>query len=371
MKGPLTGLASWDAIKAVSTTGAQGVMSAEGNLHNPALFAGSHPAVWEVADEYLRLVRRYPCPLSYARGHVFKMLHYCLLMPANHDVRALAARANRLEQLEEAVSLLRERYHRYTEEGGPVWSPGPGDEVAGRLPLSPFLCQPHEREPIAQHLKKMEANQEKQRRERQLRLLTDQPPPETKRPRQEDAAVVSKRKQKKMARGVKIGVNRVLMERCGLCCNPRGQRCPYQLCRVHCRNKCYEENLDCVGHRILCKTKRQKAQQRNSIPEAPNGAKCHELAAEGGEDQKAVGVGGHEGNVARVDRACDVEVRGQGDDGSESAEAGGEREGRSSEVRCTAGVGSPGASADDRISRAPASTTPRPTEVDLSGSGPS
>ena len=103
-KGPLTGVASWDHIKAVryksspsifsskgflftcnirahvrqavaipvfangnvqclqdlerciEETGVHGVMSAEGNLYNPYIFEGCYPASWEPALEYLDLV---------------------------------------------------------------------------------------------------------------------------------------------------------------------------------------------------------------------------------------------------------------------------------------------------------------------------
>lgn len=65
-----------DIDRCMDVTNAYGVMTAEGNLHNPFLFERAVPLSWDVAYEYLDLVEQFPCPASYIRGHLFKIFHH-------------------------------------------------------------------------------------------------------------------------------------------------------------------------------------------------------------------------------------------------------------------------------------------------------
>lgn len=79
-----------DVHNCLEETGADGVLSAESLLENPALFAGFRTAEWitgegkrnkdgklDQADllvEYLKLCEKYPVPWRMIRAHVHKML---------------------------------------------------------------------------------------------------------------------------------------------------------------------------------------------------------------------------------------------------------------------------------------------------------
>jgi len=128
----------------MQATGADGVMSAEGNLHNPALFANVHPAAFEITREYLKLCQQYPTNLvgilslfylfnkkklffyraqGYTRGHVFKLLQHTL---AQHtELREVLNRASTIDAMLSAVDIVEyavsKKKGQIMDEGIPYW----------------------------------------------------------------------------------------------------------------------------------------------------------------------------------------------------------------------------------------------------------
>lgn len=282
-KGALTGLASWDHIAAVakavkipvlangniqnfddvdrciSATGVVGVMSAEGHLTNPALFAAnksSPPPVWQMCLEYLDLVDTYPCPLSYTRGHLFKLLNHVLQIKDNFDVREIVAKGQSLDDFRRAVDMIKSRFMCY-HEGLAEW-PGAPELDVFKLKELPWICQPYVRPPPEEHLRKLNEIKE---RDKALKQQCD------KRQQQNgDPDGMSKRKMKKLERNPhkKFSRARENCKLCSKCPNPCGTKCAYGLCKKCCKNKCFAEELDCEGHRIQVKTKREAARLYNS-----------------------------------------------------------------------------------------------------------
>ncbi len=279
-KGALTGLASWDHIKAVREavdvpvfangniqsledvrrcmreTDVHGVMSAEGHLYNPYIFEEGRekpPPVWEACLEYLDLAEQYPCPLSYSRGHMFKMLHHCLLIKDNADVRQMVAKGSDLGAFREAAETIRERLLPY-ELGEKEWK-APEELNRFILKYPPWICQSYVRPPPEEHLKHMQEVREREKIKAEEFAK--------KRESETDEDFISRKKQKKLDKNPnkKFPHARENCKLCAKCPNPAGQKCDSGLCKKCCRHKCYVEELDCSGHRILVKSKREAARK--------------------------------------------------------------------------------------------------------------
>ncbi|KAM5135977.1 tRNA-dihydrouridine(16/17) synthase [NAD(P)(+)]-like [Mantella aurantiaca] len=271
-KGPLTGVASWEHIQAVRNavsipvfangniqylsdvdrcieeTGVQGVMSAEGNLHNPALFEGRNPVVWEMADEYLVLVRQYPCPLSFVRAHLFKLWHHTLQV--YQELRDELAKAKSLEGI---IAVNSELKVKCKEE---MANKKEGGEIKGDLPFPHWICQPYVRP-----LPKDAVNEESAMRAK--RALEEEDDGNTEQ--------LSKNKQKKKLRNPNKSFDpsvKPKYAKCDQCGNPKGTKCVFHLCRSCCKKKAFREMADCAGHGLLFKTKYEKSAQCKAVQEA-------------------------------------------------------------------------------------------------------
>uniref|UniRef100_A0A7N6C171 tRNA-dihydrouridine(16/17) synthase [NAD(P)(+)]-like n=1 Tax=Anabas testudineus TaxID=64144 RepID=A0A7N6C171_ANATE len=243
-KGAVTGIASWEHIKAVrkavhipvfangniqhlsdverciQETGVQGVMSAEGNLHNPAVFEGRSPPVWEMAEEYLELVKQYPpCSLSYVRAHLFKLWHHTLQI--HQDLREELAKVKNLEALANVSKQLRLRCQ--------------NTHYRPKEPVANGTCQGSE-------VKKTMC---------QKRPLEDS---------DSSAYTLSKNKLKKRSRNPNKNFcpqQKPKYIKCDQCGNPKGNKCVFNLCRGCCKKKAFKEVADCPSQYTHAHTRTQ------------------------------------------------------------------------------------------------------------------
>uniref|UniRef100_A0A3B3C2K1 Dihydrouridine synthase 1-like (S. cerevisiae) n=1 Tax=Oryzias melastigma TaxID=30732 RepID=A0A3B3C2K1_ORYME len=275
-KGAMTGVASWEHIKAVRSgvnipvfangniqhlsdverciqeTGVEGVMSAEGNLHNPALFEGCSPPVWEMADEYLEVVKQHPpCSLSYVRAHLFKLWHHTLQI--HQDLREELAKVKTLEALADVSSQLRRRCQEERAKGK-------GAELReSSLPLPHWICQPYVRPQPKPPLSNGSCQGSEVKtavcKKRALEDLDG------------TAQSLSKNKQKKRSRNPKKNFSpeqKPKYLKCEQCGNPKGNKCVFNLCRGCCKKKAFKEVADCPSHGLRFKTKAEKRKAEES-----------------------------------------------------------------------------------------------------------
>ncbi|KAJ3396722.1 hypothetical protein HDU92_002088 [Lobulomyces angularis] len=174
-KGHKTGLADWKAIKRVKEalsipvfangnilyyedienclkeTGVDGVMAAEGNLYNPALFANIYPHITTISREYLNIVKDNPksASMSMVRAHLFKMFNPCLKTLT--DLRSNLAKVNNLDDFFAIVDKFEEALKPHVTEFN--FDLLDVDENGfKKLPI--YVCQPYFRPPLVENKRK-------------------------------------------------------------------------------------------------------------------------------------------------------------------------------------------------------------------------
>jgi len=267
-KGMLTGIADWDIIRRVKenlsipvyangnieyfddvqrcikATGVDGVMSAEGNLHNPAIFQEGDYKNYEMAEEYLDIVKQYPASKSCVRGHLFKIFHHSLVI--HQDLRTTLGVCDSHEDFEKFVEEIKLRI-KVDED-----RVGVGLDELNRNPPVPlryphFICQPYRRPAAAainrKELHKVERDDETHLQRKRLRETAEEQ-------LQKDGRKVSKNKLKKLMRNPqkKFEPKKTKFPQCPTCKNPSGMNCAHKLCRTCCGKLPAEEKNSCVAH---------------------------------------------------------------------------------------------------------------------------
>ena len=217
-------------------------MSAEGILHNPALFLGVNPHIWKLVEEYLTFVKQYPCALSIIRGHLFKLYHVTLTLEENYDLRRLLAKANTMKQFYDFAELMKRRCK--LENDHDPWP-------MTTFPIPTYLCQPHFRPLTVKNAPKSESSLEPIKSTlsgfSKRRLVGQELDP---------TLSIRAIKRLNVAQNKFNGIIKIAGRKlplCSSCPNPKGGKCDFDLCRACCRNKAYEQVLDCHGKVLLLK----------------------------------------------------------------------------------------------------------------------
>lgn len=149
------------------------------------------------------------------------------------------------------VNHLGDKYRPF-HEGSEVWDGEPTDDEVPdfNLKLPPWICQPYYRIPPAEHKQKLEEKQKEAETKVKQRYFDS------------EGNAISRKHMKKLKRLDKRA--KVKIERHGELCvlaecdNTRGLKCLFKFCRVCCRKKCYIETMNCAGHKVFIKDKRER-----------------------------------------------------------------------------------------------------------------
>ncbi|KAJ1967306.1 tRNA dihydrouridine synthase [Dimargaris xerosporica] len=134
-----------DLARCLEETGADGVMTAEGNLYNPALFSGQYLPSYQLAQEYMAICREVPTSLSAIRGHLFKIFRASL--PRHVELRSKLATARSLDDICSVVDALAEKLQEEERMAPPFDITRVTRNSDGHYDIPHFISQPYIRPP--------------------------------------------------------------------------------------------------------------------------------------------------------------------------------------------------------------------------------
>ncbi|KAF9199683.1 tRNA-dihydrouridine(16/17) synthase [NAD(P)(+)]-like protein [Haplosporangium sp. Z 27] len=290
MKGHLTGLADWEKIRAVQEavgqlvpvvangnilyhediakcleqTGCAGVMSAEGNLFNPAIFTPRIIEAWKLAEEYLTICDElgHDVKLAYMRGHLFKLFRASMCIYT--DLRVELGVAQSKEEIWVVMRKMKERLIQDAEASRQSGESFEGLVDEKGFPIIPhWLAQPYFRKPMGDPKQPQSKGEDEEADgaigDAVTMAVVDEPSG-LKRLAQiasdSNATIPSNKKVKKI---------KVLPNLCqsGKCQNTFSPKCIHQRCKHCCRSHMHELNsFGCEQHQIKVFGSQQEQQQQ-------------------------------------------------------------------------------------------------------------
>ncbi|KAF7245097.1 hypothetical protein EG68_09923 [Paragonimus skrjabini miyazakii] len=220
-----------DVTRCLSETNVNAVMSAEGHLHNPAIFVGSQPSVYSICLEYLECAKTYPTSISIVRGHVFKLSHHAL--NEHPSFRQLIGLAQDTDELSEVIRQMQKTCSECSTNR----------DI--NLPYPHWICQPYER-PKSEH--SLAADRQFGADPENISELSCTPkdPLSCKLILQEERR--SRRDAKQKAKAAKRVAARSKNSLCNRCqSNLRGAQCPSMACRSCCWTLDPKRVSQCAG----------------------------------------------------------------------------------------------------------------------------
>ena len=172
-------------------------------------------------------------------------------MKTNFEQREKLALSGSVDTFRSVVKYLEDKYKPY-HEGTVIWEPeAPESDYNMKLP--PWICQPYFRASPEDHIQKLEV----------LQNIAKDPNTIKRQFFDLEGNTISRKKAKKLQKTLrkpKAGEKLNRHEELCLqdeCLNTKGMKCQFLFCKTCCRNKCYADNLDCVGHQVMIKSKRE------------------------------------------------------------------------------------------------------------------
>lgn len=176
-----------------------------------------------------------------------------MCLPSNVQQRQKMAISGTKTEFREIVNHLKEKYEPF-HEGHSTWDgePDVNNTPDYNLKIPPWICQPYYRMPPEEHLQKLEDIQKSIDKCGKRKYFDD------------DGNAISRKHMKKLRKMSKRMRNKEHHNRHGEICifyrckNTKGLKCLFQYCKTCCRDKCFNENLDCTGHKLFVKEKQEK-----------------------------------------------------------------------------------------------------------------